>query len=706
MVKQTFLHLMDFLRSRIKYFIMLFAFIIVCMFIALAIGKIYQSWDDDEDRGSIPITDGHFQEDYSTPVYLEQGWNESDSLWYYNITQGSDLIPYDFFMELEQPGSTELFRSDANFDKYRYLPQKATFFNPDGLAVGFVKDTYKGKDYIGYTCAACHTGQINYQGKAVRIDGGAAMADMVGFLTEMETAMRETLNDTGKQDRFVKAVLERDNDYRSKTEVLDDLKKWANIMLNYNSVNMSSLEYGYARLDAFGRIYNRVLQHVINKKQARNLMLIATDPDGKRILTEEQVDLVLDGINETIIGNQQFAIVIDRLISDEKGYPDLNFEQMIMLRGYLFNEPNAPVSYPYLWDITNSDYVQWNALANNAGVGPLGRNAGEVTGVFAILDWEMSDGNFSLGAKISGQDNKTKQIDFSSSIDLVNLQRIENHLKSLKSPLWPEDVLGKIDQQKAHKGELLYAQYCQSCHEIIDRNNWNRVVISKLSSLDRIGTDTTMAENSVNFVGKSGNFEYTYQSTGVGDLILGEEAPVAAILTATTRGVVATPDVDKNWMRRWLDWLYTLFASFFYNDIKASMKQGQYKPDTTAQPFQSLLAYKARPLNGIWATAPFLHNGSVPSLYDLLLPAKRDGDPEDGEYRPTTFKVGSREFDPAKVGFRTSGYDGFEYDTTLKGNFNTGHEYAAGKTKQPNGEVLPAMTREQRLQLLEFIKTL
>ncbi len=706
MIIQTFTHLFEFLKSKAKYLSILVALIIISMFIALGIGKIYQNWDDDKDRGAIPISDGHFDEDYSTPVYLEQGWSNSDSLWYYNVTQGSALLPYDIFMALEQPGSKESFRSNANFDKYRYLPQKPTFFNPDGLAVGFVKDEYKGKEYIGYTCAACHTGQVNYQGKAIRIDGAPAMADMVGFLTSMQKAMQETLEDTDKQKRFVDAVLALDNDYDKKDEVLADLEKWTKITINYNATNHSSVDYGYARLDAFGRIYNRVLQHVINKQQAQNLMLIATNPDGTHMLTEAEVDLVLEGINETIIGNQQFALVLDRLMSNDEGYPGLEYRQMLRLRKYLFNEPNAPVSYPFLWDITHSDYVQWNALANNAGAGPLGRNAGEVTGVFAILDWKMDEGGFSLGAITSGQKNKTKRIDFESSIDLINLQRIESHLKSLKSPVWPEEILGKIDFKKAKRGELLYSEYCQSCHEIVDRNNWNRIVIAKLSSLDLIGTDPQMAENSVNYSGKAGNFEFTYQSTDVGDLILGEEAPVAAILTATTKGVVATPDPDKNFLRRWLDWLYTLGASFFDNDIKSSIKQGQYLADTTSAPFQSLLAYKARSLNGIWATAPYLHNGSVPSLYDLLLPVKRDGDPEDGEYRPTSFEVGSREFDPERVGFKTAGYSGFVYDTRHPGNLNTGHEYAAGKSKQPNGEILPELTKEQRWELLEFIKTL
>lgn len=111
-------------------------------------------------------------------------------------------------------------------------------------------------------------------------------------------------------------------------------------------------------------------------------------------------------------------------------------------------------------------------------------------------------------------------------------------------------------------------------------------------------------------------------------------------------------------------------------------------------------------MNGIWATAPYLHNGSVPSLYDLLLPAKCD--PENGvmECRPATFEVGSREFDKVKVGLKYEGYGGTVFDTSVEGNFNTGHEYAAGNTALPNGEELKPLNKQQRYDLLEFMKTL
>lgn len=696
----------------------------IAMAIALAIGKAYQKWDDDPDRGAMAIDNGTFGENYSTPIYLDQGWSESDSLWYYNTTQGSALIPYDFFIALEEADSNELFRATPNIDKFRYLPQKPTFFNPDGLPVGFVKETYQGKDYMGFTCAACHTGQVNYKGKAIRIDGGPAMADMVGFLTALEKNMKAALNNPQKQQRFVDAVLALDNSYSDADEVKTDLKTWTDTIELYNNVNHSRVKYGYARLDAFGRIYNRVLEHVINRAQLRSVLVGVTDSQLQPMLTTAEVDKVLEGISETIIGDVQFAKVIQRLLSKDPGYPGLSVKEMQYIKRKIFTEPDAPVSYPFLWDITHSDYVQWNGLAGNAGVGPLGRNAGEVIGVFAILDWTAEDAGFSLSAWLTGQEKKTQHINFKSSIDLVNLSRLESHLKSLTSPLWPtletdderqkkanaiysKEPEWQIDMEKARHGQFLYSEYCQSCHEIIDRTDWDRIVVGKMSSLKNIGTDPAMAKNSVTFSGFSGNFNNTYLSEGVGNVVVQNRAPAVQVLTAATKGAVVTPDADKWWFRRFLDWLYMLAHSFFDNEIKASVKSGDYDPDTTANPYYSLLSYKARSLNGIWATAPYLHNGSVPTLYDLLLPQKRKDDTaEGGPYRPDEFRVGSREFDPIKVGFRTDGYDGFLFRTLRTGDLNSGHEYGTIHDPKVKDGTLRPLSDEERWALVEYMKTL
>ncbi len=103
----------------------------------------------------------------------------------------------------------------------------------------------------------------------------------------------------------------------------------------------------------------------------------------------------------------------------------------------------------------------------------------------------------------------------------------------------------------------------------------------------------------------------------------------------------------------------------------------------------ALMAYKARPLDGIWATAPYLHNGSVSSLYELLLPPAR---------RMRSFPMGTREYDPVHVGYSVkadAAGNSFTYDTTRRGNSNMGHDYGASQLTEP-----------QRLALLAYLKSL
>ncbi|MES2676504.1 MAG: di-heme-cytochrome C peroxidase [Pseudomonadota bacterium] len=694
-------------RRHIRLIVKIKILLIVAFIAGLLIWKGYQKWDNDPDRGAIGISNGAFDESYETPKYIDQGWNESDSLWYYNTTQGSNLLPYDFFVVLEQASSTELLRSNQSMDFFRYLPQKKTFFNPDGLPVGFVKDEYQKKDYVGHTCAACHTSQVNYKGKAVRIDGGPSMADMVSFLAALEKSLESTRDDGQKRERFVKNVLALNNDYSTPEEVVQDLSKWTDSIKVYNTINHSSVKDGYARLDGFGRIYNRVLEHVINKAQLRLALLQIVNAERRHILTEAQVDAVLNGVSETIIGGRQFEIVLNRLQSKEGNFPNLSQQDMLRVRNALFNEPSAPVSYPFLWDITHSDYVQWNSVAANAGAAPLGRNAGEVIGVFASLDWTTVEPGFSVSGFISGQSSKRPRIKFKSSIDLPNLSRLESHLQSLTSPRW-EDAMqalgagdpGKIDAGKARRGAMVYHEYCQSCHQVIDRTDWGRLVTVNMSDINVVGTDPAMAKHSVEYKGYSGNFESVYQKTDVGSVIIQNRAPVAQILSAVTIGTVSTPDADMNFISRRVFWLYLLVKSFFDNEIMESVKSGNYLVNTTANPFQSLLSYKARSLNGIWATAPYLHNGSIPNLYSLLLPKKREGDPDEGQYRPEVFQVGCRELDIVAIGFQCKGDAGFKFQTQQVGDLNIGHEYGTGRDGKP------PLTEQERWDLIEYIKTL
>lgn len=111
--------------------------------------------------------------------------------------------------------------------------------------------------------------------------------------------------------------------------------------------------------------------------------------------------------------------------------------------------------------------------------------------------------------------------------------------------------------------------------------------------------------------------------------------------------------------------------------------------DWRLEAFQNQESYAAVPLTGIWLRAPYLHNGSVPTLWHLLRP----------EERPATFHRGYDVYEPGQVGFRWDvASEGsrrfFLYDTALPGNSREGHDY---------GSDLP---EADKVALLEYLKTL
>ena len=701
------------LRKRLLPFTIIVAVIIALITVTLYIRHTLEYWDDDPSRGA--TISGMDQPDamgdaFNKVIYpADQGWSAADSLWFYNTSQGSNMLPYDFFMALEQRKSETLFRNNANINGYRYLVQKATHSNPDGLPLGFVKDTYQDRNYIGFTCASCHTGQVNYQGTAIRIDGGIPMADMVGFLEGLAKSLNATLADEAKFTRFADRVLEG-NDYSDQKQVRKDLETYALRLTLYNSINRSyngshRVNYGYARLDAFGRIFNRIIEHLLTKEQLRTLI---SDMPG--ILPGQADQIVVDTEELLTVANREKIIqeTMATLLKNGKSKFDALRIMVRHLRNTLYNPANAPVSYPFIWDIPQHDYVQWNGIGDNSGPGSLGRNVGEVIGVFGTLDWYLSE-ECDLASRITGQcslfgkSTKDQLIRFNTSVNKHNLVKIEEKLVHLKSPSWEDEnlkaVLPALDKKKSTEGRKLFEEYCLACHHDIDRSDPYRKVVAYMNDINSVGTDPQMALNSVSYKGKTGFLQNLYVKAGAGSLVMQETMPVAALLKLAAMGVVGSPDPDKNALYASLESIVDIGTAVVSNTAKGSLKQGDYPLGSTKQPYNPLLSYKGRPLNGIWATAPYLHNGSVPTLYDLLLPA---------DQRPAKFLVGSREFDAEKVGFKSEGYEnGFTFDTTLPGNSNKGHEYAAGVTPfVMGGEPLRALNHEERMALVEYMKQL
>lgn len=104
--------------------------------------------------------------------------------------------------------------------------------------------------------------------------------------------------------------------------------------------------------------------------------------------------------------------------------------------------------------------------------------------------------------------------------------------------------------------------------------------------------------------------------------------------------------------------------------------------------FRKTNGYVAAPLAGVWLRAPYLHNGSVPSLADLLSPEAE---------RPAVFHRGYDVYDPDEVGFVSSGpaaERGFRFDTTLPGNGNRGHTYGT------------TLSADEKKALIEYLKTM
>jgi hypothetical protein len=539
-------------------------------------------------------------------IDLDQGWSPSESQEFWFTSQGSRLMPYSWFLALEvaDPSRQALFRDRPNMDRYGYISVLPSPRNPDGLPIGFAKDTGSGDEHVGFTCAACHTGSLNIAGQTVIVEGGPALADFWTFLTEAVGALWQASTDPAKFDRFSKRVLRTSNPPAADLDRLRQLMKSKLTDLQTRlDQNTPKNPAGNGRVDAFGHIFTRVLAQ----------------------------DLAVPGNARPPYG------------------PAVS----------------APVSYPFLWDTPQHDVVQWNGSAPNSrllALGPLGRNVGEVLGVFGELE-------IVPGRKIPFLPFLTKPPEFVSSANIPNLIRLEDRVRTLWSPAWPKNCLPLADAATLARGKDVYLANCARCHRLLgpaERKDPSREITAVLNTLPEVVTDPTMAMNFVARKAKTGRLEGSPNLIRLGEF--GPEATGHDLLLAAVAGVWSHDGVPVE-----------------VSGLKVNLEQ-EIIGFRRALDAARTARYKARPLNGIWATAPYLHNGSVPTLYDLLNPASE---------RPSVFYVGSRELDSKKVGLVTSPVPGaFRFDTSPQGNWRNGHEFGT------------TLSRKDKDALLEFLKTL
>ena len=106
--------------------------------------------------------------------YLDQNWSAGLREQFYFTPQGSLLIPYDWFLALERADDRELFSSPANLSRFGWLyhSNASSNLNPGNLPIGMTLEPAAapgGGNWMGMTCAACHTGNVVFQGKTIRV---------------------------------------------------------------------------------------------------------------------------------------------------------------------------------------------------------------------------------------------------------------------------------------------------------------------------------------------------------------------------------------------------------------------------------------------------------------------------------------------------------------------------------------------------------
>jgi hypothetical protein len=255
-------------------------------------------------------------------TFADQGkdWSASSRKDFYGRDQGSRLIPQKWIAALKQDNG-QPFLADS-LTRYGYLPNPDS--SPSGLAVGFVVANEGGEPTLGLTCSACHTRQIEVDGKAYRIDGGPAIADLWLFWGDLDKAVGKVLSSPAAFTDFASSVIGPNPTPAQEAALREDVQAWYARSHAITEHGLPAKQWGVGRLDAVGMILNRVTGLDIG------------DP------------------------------------------PSYIYEKNIA-------PADAPVRPPFLWNAWRQDQTQWPGFAENGDdILALARNSGEVYGVFGV----------------------------------------------------------------------------------------------------------------------------------------------------------------------------------------------------------------------------------------------------------------------------------------------------------------------------------
>jgi hypothetical protein len=502
--------------------------------------------------------------------------------------------------------------------------------NPDsetpGLPVGFLSASEDSTQYFSMTCSACHTRQIDVSGVSWRIDGGPALVDFQGLLNDIDLAFKKILSDDAAFKEFAKAVLGGDPTPRELQHLRRDVEVW---FAPYDTIMRKSLPspgWGIGRADAVSMIFNRVAGLDIGTTHSR--------------IIEKNIALA-----------------------------------------------DAAVRYPFLWNAAIQDFTQWPGFAENGDdILGLARNVGEVYGVFGIYRPK--------------QTILPNVIDYlnDSSLNYPGLMRLETLIKQIAPPKWP----WSLDQALVAKGAEIFNRdpknggCAKGCHEIAKgaprvcnlKGTWK-------TPIEDVGTDSREYQVLVR-EGETGvlNGARIAFIPGVDKPLKPKDKIISILGLSVIGSIIEAPlHFGLDVFQPILDECLPAAAQaspesaklLVRNKLSAAL-QNLYSKPAAAPSFK----YESRVMEGIWAAAPYLHNGSVPTLADLL---KKPAD------RPASFKVGPA-YDIENVGLSkeqgafNSTYNADDCSKRDSGNSRCGHDFGT------------SLTDPEKKALLEYLKSL
>ncbi|MFO0679916.1 MAG: di-heme-cytochrome C peroxidase [Polyangiaceae bacterium] len=606
----------------------------------------------------------------------------------YHLSEGSEIFPYFAVRALEVPlpdGRYVKFLDPENLKQYGLLPDEkstaqgadGTQANPEGLPVGLTLTHAKDTGFIslGVNCSVCHVGEIEYKTKSgalkkLRVDGAPNVFDIQGFYGGIIRGLKASLDKS-----TVEARLNRDK-----------FLVRAGLEGRYVRDNLYKV-YGD---DGQSGFLDNIERFVEQTEIVLKLAELASNPPA----TIEEVEQVIDGLPNTTEPQRRlllarfyfFKNLLNRLPSTRGGFgrTDAFGTAKNSLFGHLgFQKPtNAQVSYPSMFNMETELWFHYNS--NTTSV--IERNIGQSLGLGAVAD---------TYDKKTGPEEKRAPT-FITTSKVANLYQLEQAIYKIAPPVYPSD--GIRDEGKVTRGKTVYLENCQGCHEPTPLDTeLNPVALDKAKlfasaeiPLEEMGVDGNQANN----------FDLPVLDKPLSERIGG----ILDKLKTTYYATEGTPEkVQALWENRF--------------DAKLNptgLRGTAIWRNSPVQDGKKLI--RSKPLDGVWSTGPFLHNGSVPTIADLLKPASE---------RPKKFRVGHRLFDAKNVGYLVLDENGnavdsaaaavytqaelarakaeatFLFDTSptdeannnpSTGNANVGHEFGTD------------LSADDKTALLEFLK--